>query len=71
MSVRLRLRKFSPIDREYPIFEILDGDDVVLDVSLSDAGNYELGVHESSSSRVLPLREVLGLIEEAQRRLGE
>jgi len=28
----VRFRKFSPVDREYPLFELVEGDNVLLDV---------------------------------------
>lgn len=71
MQTKLRLRKFSPIDREYPIYEIVAGEDVLFDVGRSDMGEYEFACHEASGGRVLPLLEITGLIEEAKRLLAE
>ena len=39
----MRYRKFSPINREHPIFELVDGDVVLFDVSRSDEGKAEIG----------------------------
>jgi hypothetical protein len=41
MSV-LRLRKFSPIDRDCPIYEVVDGGCILLDVARTDTGDYEV-----------------------------
>jgi hypothetical protein len=43
----VRFRKFCPVAREYPIFELVEGDDVLLDVSSSDAGVLEVALHEA------------------------
>lgn len=71
MRTQLRLRKFSPIDREHPVYEIIEGDEVLFDVSRNDAGEYEFGAHAASSGRVLPLLEITALVEEAKKLLEE
>ena len=55
----LRLRKFSPIDRDHPIYEVVDGDCVLLDIGRIDDGAYEIAIHADASGRVIAL-EVLG-----------
>ncbi len=67
---QLCLRKFSPIDREFPIYEILDGDQQIVDVTRSNAGEYEISFHETSVGRVLPLLPLIALITEAQELLS-
>ena len=63
----LKLPKFSPIDREYPVYELIDeNNDVLLDVSRSNEGVYEIALHEGSVGRVLPLDDVLLLIQRAR-----
>lgn len=71
MKVELRLRKFSPIDREYPIYEVVVGDEVLFDIGRSDSGDYEFSVHAASSGRVVPLPELIHLMEEAKKLLAE
>ena len=64
--MKLKLQKFVPIDREFPIYEIIDAEgNVILDVSRSDNGTIELGLQPLGSGRVIPLKEVLHLIDEA------
>jgi hypothetical protein len=68
--VALKLQKFAPIDREFPIYEIVDDNgEVLLDVTRSDEGTLELGLQKNSQNRVIPLKEVLTLIEQACRLL--
>ena len=51
----VRFRKFSPVDREYPIFELVEGDDVLLDVSVSDDEVLEVAVHQASIAKIFKL----------------
>ena len=45
-----KLQKFAPIDRNYPIYEIIDeANEVLIDVSRSDAGIYELMCHQAAA----------------------
>ena len=67
----LRLRRFSPIDRNYPIYEVLDGRDILLSIARTDDGDYELWSNPVSTGRVLPLESVTQLIAEAKRLLTE
>lgn len=63
--MQLRIRKFSPIDREWPIFEVMDGDCVLFDVTKSDTGDLELAFHDGAKDKVVPLDEVMRVIQEA------
>ena len=50
----LRWRKFSPIDRAAPIFELLDRDGVILlDLTLDENGQLELAFHAGAAGRML------------------
>lgn len=69
MVTRLRLRKFSPIDREYPIYEVLDGDQALFDIGRNDLGMLEVGFHPPCVGRVMSLDEVEPLIAEAKKLL--
>lgn len=70
--MRLRLQKFTPIDREHPIYEVVDDErNVLLDVTRSSEGDWEILMHSDSVGRVLPLTEVMGLIARARRLLEE
>jgi len=72
-DLKLRLRKTSPIDREYSVYEIVDGQgDVLFDVGKSDEGVYELSLFDSRGcGRILVLHDVLSLIEEARHLIDE
>ena len=70
MSV-LRLRKFTPIDREYPIYEVVDEQDrVFFDVARTDETTYEVAFHEAVSGAVLPLDDVEQMIAKAKALLA-
>lgn len=56
MSTReLRWRKFSPVDRAHPILELLEGDVILLDLTLADSGDIELTFHDGACRRTLDL----------------
>ena len=67
----LRLRKFSPIDRTWPIFEVIDDNVVVLDITKNDVGELEVGFHMEGVGRVVALADLLHVVEEARRLLEE
>jgi hypothetical protein len=66
-----RLRKTSDINREHPIYEIVDEDrNVLLDVTKTDSGEYEACIVDNrGEGRVVDLRVLLELIQQAQRKL--
>jgi hypothetical protein len=72
MSVEtLRWRKFSPIDRDFPIYELVDGDQVVLDLTRNERGDFEVSFHEGASGRVFELVALDELLAEAKRLLSQ
>ena len=66
-----RLSKVSDIHQDHPIYEIVDEDRTVLmDVTKNDAGVYEACIMDNEGQgRVVELRVLLALIQEAQRRI--
>lgn len=60
-------RRFSPIDREHPIYELVEGDTVLLDVSATDAGEVEVALHEGGANRIFAHDELLRLLAEGRR----
>jgi hypothetical protein len=67
----VRFRKFSPVDREYPIFELVEGDDVLLDVSVSDDEVLEVAVHEASIGKIFKLDDLHAILIQGKRLLEE
>ncbi len=62
-----KTQKFSPIDRKHSIYELIDEDDnVLIDISRSDEGDYEMALHAAGAGKVLPLAVVVDFIEKAQ-----
>jgi phage terminase large subunit-like protein len=64
-----RFRKFAPIDREYPIFELVEGDDVLLDVSASEDGVLEVALHEAGRGKIFKLDDLYALLIQGKRLL--
>ena len=67
----VRFRKFAPVDREYPIFELVEGDDVLLDVGSSNAGVLEVALNEASRGKVFKLDDLHAILMQGKRLLEE
>ena len=67
----VRFRKFCPVDREHPIFELVEGDEVLLDVSSSDDGVLEVALHEASRGKVFKLDDLYAILMQGKRLLEE
>ena len=67
----VRFRKFAPVDREYPIFELVEGDDILLDVSSSDDGVLEVALHEASRGKIFKLDDLHAILMQGKRLLEE
>lgn len=63
----MHFRKFSPIDRDHPIFELVDGDEILFDVSLGDHGRLQVAFHEAIGNRVLECGTLLSILREGAR----
>jgi hypothetical protein len=66
----MHFRRFSAIDRENPISELVDGTTILLDVSKNDQGTLEVAFHGALQGRVLSLELLERLLGEG-RRLAE
>lgn len=62
-----RFRKCSDINRDHALFELLDGETVLLDIGLSDAGVLEIAFHDGIANRVIASSELNRLLEEGRR----
>ncbi len=67
----IRFRKFSPVEREYPIFEVVEGDAVLLDVSVSDDGVLEVALHPSGAGKIFKLDDLYAILVEGKHLLEE
>jgi hypothetical protein len=67
----VRFRKFSPIDRDYPIFELVEGDSVLLDISVSDEGVVEVALHAAGTGKVFTLNDLQAILLQGKRLLEE
>jgi hypothetical protein len=55
----MRWQKFSPLDREHPIFELLDDDGaILLDVSRNNDGVLEVCFHSGIRDRIVDFETV-------------
>ncbi|HEY8210634.1 MAG TPA: hypothetical protein VIG99_24290 [Myxococcaceae bacterium] len=67
----LRWRKFSPLDRDFPIYELMDGEVIVLDVTRGENQSLEIAFHEGAAGRAFDLKLIERLIEEVKVRLAQ
>jgi hypothetical protein len=63
----LHFRKFSPIDREHPIYELVEGDTVLLDIGATDADEIEVALHEGGANKIFSHDELLQLLADGRR----
>lgn len=62
----LRWRKFSPIDRDFPIYELLEDEVVVFDITRGENHGFEIAFHQGASGRVFNLAMIEQMIAEAK-----
>jgi hypothetical protein len=67
----LRFRKFSPIDREYPIFELVEGENVLLDVGATDDGLMEVAIHAAAANKLFRYDQLMELLIKGQKLLED
>ena len=67
----LRFRKFSPIDQEYPIFELVDGENVLLDIGATDDGLLEVAIHAAAANKLFRYDQLMELLIQGQKLLEE
>ncbi len=65
----LHWRKFSPIDRDHPVLELVDSGVTILDVTVTAAGAFEIAFHPGASNRDYDLEMLEGLIANAKEQL--
>ena len=63
-----KVRKFSVVDKEFAVFEVMDGDEILFDLTKTDDGVYEIGF-DAIAGRALPLNEFLDVVAEAKAML--
>jgi hypothetical protein len=65
-GAELRWRKFSPIDRDFPIYELVAGDVIILDVTRGERQSLEIAFHEGASGHVFDLGTIERLLAEVK-----
>lgn len=67
----LRFRKFSPIDREYPIFELVEGKNVLLDIGATDEELMEVAIHPAAANKLFRYDQLMELLIKGQKLLED
>jgi len=65
-----RWRKTTDVNREFAIFELLDGEKIILDVGFSDAGIFEIGFNREIAGAPIEWEKLQKMIEEGTCRAG-
>ena len=63
---RYRWRKVTDVNREYALFELLEGNTLLLDVGFSDDGLFEITFNPSISGKAFQVKEFLQLLDEGR-----
>ena len=61
-----RWRKTTDVNREYALFELLDGGAPILDVGFTDEGAFEVAFNPSIVGKTLEWGQLLKLLEEGK-----
>ncbi len=61
-----RWRKTTDINREYALFELLEGETPVLDLGFSDEGILEVAFNPSVGGKIFELEHFLKLLDEGR-----
>ena len=69
--INSHFEKFSPIDREYPIFELVDGNDILFDISANDDGIIDVAFNSPACNRLFTYDQLMLLLEKGKKLLEE
>jgi len=61
-----RWQKTTCVDREYPLFELLDSEIAILDIGFSDEGDLEIGFNSHVGGKVVEWTRFLKLLGEGK-----
>ena len=65
---QVRYRKFSPIDRDSPIFEVLSNEEIILDISKDDeSGEFEVMFHQNACNKYLSTDLLIEIVENCKK----
>jgi hypothetical protein len=62
---QVRLRRFSPVDRLTPLFEVLVGDDIIFDVG-EDDGSFDIMFHEAATKYRIHVDVFIAIVADAK-----
>lgn len=65
-SETYRWRKTTDINREYALFELLNGQTPILDVGFTDEGTFKIGFNLSIGGEVVEWEQFLKLLDEGR-----
>lgn len=66
----ITIRKFAPIDRDAPIFEVCIGQDVLFDVTSGVGSSVLITFHQLKVEHTVPLSELLAVVDAAVAKLA-
>jgi hypothetical protein len=65
---KVRYRKFFPIDRDSPIFEVLSSEEIILDISKDDgSGEFEVMFHKDACNKYLSADLLIEIVENGKK----
>ena len=72
MNDKLRSRRFGPIDRLFSIYELCEGEEIILQISREDDGiRYLLSFYPAIDGRTYALGEIEARVAQAKKRLED
>lgn len=66
-----RFRKCSDVEKEYPFYELISGESIILSVSLTDDGQMEVLFETDASGCLFFMEELERIIDEGKRLLKQ
>jgi hypothetical protein len=69
---QVRYRKFSAIDKDNPIFEVLSNEEIIFDISKDDeSGEFEVMFHQAACNKYLSADLLIQVIEGGKKLIIE
>lgn len=65
---KVRYRKFYPVNRDSPIFEVLSNEEIILDISKDDeSGEFEVMFHKNACNKYLSSDLLIEIVENGKK----
>lgn len=69
--VNSHFKKFLPTDSQYPIVELVDGDEILFDISTNDDGVIDVAFNAPACGRLFTYDQLMLLLEKGKKLLEE